>query len=102
MERKITLCIALLFIGASLLPLISGAEITQLKADENLQIYLTKSEEITTITYHIPSFNTKEINVDGTTYNKIILGKESNSLITGHPDLPNIRRSILFFSYVFF
>ncbi len=95
MNKKIPIFIALLFIGASIIPLMSTATITETYANENIQIAVQKSNDITTITYHIPSFDMENIQINGDIYTKIILGDESNFYITGYPDLPNIRRSVL-------
>ena len=95
MNKKIAISIALLFVGTSLIPLISGTTITDKQATDNIQINVQKTNEVTTINYQINDFEMKNIIINGEIYKKIILDDESNSYLLGHPELPNIRRSIL-------
>jgi hypothetical protein len=95
MNKKIVFSIVMLFAATSLFPIASSAAITPTYADEIIQINVEKNNDITTISYHISSYDTEEIFIDDTSYQKIILGDESNFYKTGIPDLPNIRRSLL-------
>ena len=51
--------------------------------------------DLTRITYHIQDFQLEKKEINGENYVSIHLEGESNGLVAGEPDLPNVRRSII-------
>ena len=62
---------------------------------EIIEIDVKQEGEIIEITYEINDYTEKTINIHDTEYKIITIGKESNLLLKGQPDLPNICRSII-------
>jgi len=85
--------IMLMFIGAVFIPFISG-EITP-SNDEPVVINVNQNNEIIKINYEINNFKEIPIIINDNEYSKILIGDESNLLLEGKPDIPNICRSIL-------
>ncbi len=53
------------------------------------------NEYLTRIDYEIGEFSTQKVQIDGSWYNRILLGAEPNIMEKGMPDLPFICRSII-------
>jgi len=95
-ERKnIVFLIAFVMIGASIIPSVIGIEEITVDDKENIDIDIQNKDDRIQINYHINEFTSRKTFIDGNEYYKIILGEESNIMISGNPELPNICRSII-------
>jgi hypothetical protein len=99
---------AAVVVAASLVPVISGNSLVRagflsqanpaftIESEENLAIAIQSFDGGTTrLTYELSGFTWDAVDVDGISYQKAILGSESNIMEKGKPDLPNICRSII-------
>ncbi len=93
-SRKILIfCITLLFIGTAIVTSIETK--TSMTPSEPVKIQVLTNGYPVEIKYTINGFNKIPVRIDGKEYTRITLGEESNILIKGAPDLPNICRSII-------
>jgi hypothetical protein len=96
LERKnVVFLVVFVMVGASIIPSVLGMQETSNNDVENIIINVQNNDDTISINYQISEFSSKKILVDGEEYLKIILGEESNIMISGKPDLPNICRSVL-------
>jgi len=92
-KQILVFSIALLFVNAVVIPLISGEK--DPINTEPIIINMNQYDDIIEISYEINEFEEIPVNINDIEYSKIFIGKESNLLLTGKPDIPNICRSIL-------
>ncbi|MDH7517620.1 MAG: C25 family cysteine peptidase [Candidatus Thermoplasmatota archaeon] len=94
LSRKILIFgITLLFIGTAI-----GTSIetkTNTLSSEPIKIQVLTNGYPVEIRYTINSFNKIPVKIDDKEYLRILINKESNILVKGEPDLPNICRSII-------
>jgi len=62
---------------------------------ENIEIAVQQNEDIITLDYKIHEYNLEEITIEGEQYCRVFLDDESNQMVRGEPDLPNICRSVI-------
>ena len=91
-KKIVVLVIALLFAGTLFVPSLSGE--TE-KNSELIEIYVSQSSNTIEIEYKINDFQTNPVVINNLEYSKISIGKESNLLLAGKPDIPSICRSIV-------
>jgi len=92
--RKILIFgITLLFIGTAVVTSIETK--TSMISKEPVKIQVLTNGYPVEIKYTINGFNKIPVKINSKEYTRIVLGKESNILIKGVPDLPNICRSII-------
>jgi hypothetical protein len=91
-KKTFVFSIILLLLGAVFIPYSSGQ-----RDIENIEPVLIDVNENNAIeiNYNINKFEEFPVSINNKEYSKIIIGKESNLLLTGKPDIPNICRSIL-------
>ena len=92
---KKTLVLAIVFLLSILTITPSIYGVTNANDIENIKINISENQNVIEINYKINSFIETPIVIDGTTYYRISLDGESNILLNGIPDLPNICRSII-------
>ncbi len=92
---KKTLVLAIVFLLSILTITPSIYSVANADDIENIKINVSENQNVIEINYKINSFIEKSIVIDGTTYHRISLDGESNILLNGVPDLPNICRSII-------
>ena len=85
--------ITLLFIGTTFVTAIETK--TNMISSESVKIQVLTNGYPVEIKYTINDFNKIPVKINDKEYTRILLGKESNLLIKGEPDLPNICRSII-------
>ncbi len=90
-KRGVVICI-MLFLIATFSPMSTGKFS---KSSEPILITVNQFDENIEITYKINDFNKIPVLIDGVEYSYIVIGEESNLLIEGKPDIPNICRSIV-------
>ncbi|MFH1502445.1 MAG: C25 family cysteine peptidase [Candidatus Eisenbacteria bacterium] len=76
---------------------LATAEVVTLDAslDGHAVELIESSFERTVIEYEVGAFTTAPVDIDGETYQKIILGGESSTYERGLPELPDVARSII-------
>ena len=94
-EKNTAFLVAFLLVGGSFVPSVIGINGISNQERENIIIIVQNNNDITKINYHINQFTSKKIIIDGNEYLKITLNDESNIMIKGKPELPNICRSII-------
>ena len=82
----------MLLIGTFFIPLISG---DSKYSAEPITITVNQSEDNIEITYELSDFDEVPVIIGETQYSVILIGEESNLLLTGKPDIPNICRSVI-------
>lgn len=92
-KKTLVLTIVFLLAILALTPNIYG--VTKTNNIKNIIINVATNEDKTTINYKINNFIQTPVEIDGTNYLRISLDGESNILISGVPDVPNICRSII-------
>jgi len=92
---KKTLVLAIIFLLSILTITPSIYGVTNANDIENIKINVSENQNVIEINYKINSFIETPIAIGGTTYYRISLDGESNILLNGVPDLPNICRSII-------
>ena len=90
-KKGVVICI-MLFLTATFVPMSTGSIN---KSNEPVLITVNQSGENIEITYTINDFDEIPVIIDGVEYSRIVIGEESNLLIEGIPDIPNICRSIV-------
>ena len=103
-QINIVCLIAIVLVGMSAVPNINAtffpksADITQNNiaySSEDIRITVQNDEDLITIHYQISEFTIKEVIIEGEEFKQIFLDDESNSMLKGKPDLPNICRSVI-------
>ena len=105
-KNYIILLIVSLFLAVNIMPAVSSINFSkneniqnlyykEIENDENFQIYVKEDNNIIDLKYHITDFELEEQIIENEQYFKIILGDESNQIIRGEPNLPNICRSVI-------
>jgi len=92
-KKIIVFSISLLFFSAVVMPFISGEKNSHYT--EPIVIFADQYDDIIEISYEINEFEEIPVIINDIEYSKIIIGEESNLLLKGKPDIPNICRSIL-------
>jgi len=92
-RKTLVIGIILLFAGAALLPSIGGN--LGFESFESVRITVQTNGDNTEITYQINEFKMQPVRIEGVEYSRILLESESNLLLKGIPDMPNICRSIV-------
>ncbi len=94
--KNIALIVALVFVITSVMPSLSGSNINRINQyNDNIVITIENKEDTISINYQIHEYSSENIIIDGNTYLKIVLDDESNIMIKGKPELPNVCRSII-------
>jgi hypothetical protein len=93
--KNIVFLIAILLIGTSIIPTISGVNYISTNSNGNITITVEKINDITSINYKIKEFTSRTTIIDGDEYSIISLSDESNIMEKDKPELPNICRSII-------
>jgi hypothetical protein len=78
-----------------MMPSLSGFNNSTLKIEKNIEITLENNKDMISITYQIHDFLFKEVVINEKRYMEIVLDDESDIMIQGKPELPNICRSIV-------
>jgi len=97
-KQAVVISMMLIIVGTSVAVAMGGDMINvprSLHNVEPIRIQCATNEDTIEITYHITHFTQVPVDIDGGQYVRIELGDESNMLLKGMPDLPDIRRSIL-------
>jgi hypothetical protein len=90
-RKVLIICIMTLLVGTFFTPLISSSMDV---GTEPLIITVNQYENDIEINYNINEFIEVPVMIDGVQYSIILIGEESNLLIAGKPDIPNICRSV--------
>ena len=90
-KKGVVVCI-MLFLITTFAPMSTG-KIN--KSSEPVLLTVYQSGENIEITFTINDFNEIPVIIDGVEYSRIVIGEESNLLLEGIPDIPNICRSIV-------
>jgi hypothetical protein len=90
-KKGVVICI-MLFLIATFSPMSTGK---LSKSSEPILITVNQFDENIEITYKINDFDEIPVLIDGVEYSCIVIGEESNLLLEGKPDIPNICRSIV-------
>ncbi len=93
--KKMVFLVAIIFVGASVIPSLSGSTGEATQGNENIRITVQNDEDVITINYQISEFTSEELTIDGDSYLRLTLDDESNIMLKGKPELPNICRSII-------
>ena len=93
LKKTLVFGIMLVFAGAVFVPSICG--ITVSKNSKNVVTTVQTNGDIIDINYQINKFVRMPVTINGLTYWRILLKDESNILLKGAPDVPNICRSII-------
>ena len=95
-KKVLSIGIALFFVCMAFLPGMHTVISDENATNEAVKITIQDNgEEEIYLSYKINSYQTKTINLDGKQYSYYSIQDESHNLMQGHPDLPNIRRSII-------
>ncbi|KYK34048.1 MAG: hypothetical protein AYK22_01030 [Thermoplasmatales archaeon SG8-52-3] len=92
-KKILVFSIVMLLVGAVFIPYTSGEK--YFRNNEIVIINVSQYDDTTDINYEINGFSKSPIIINDIEYSKILIGEESNLLLTGKPDIPNICRSIL-------
>jgi hypothetical protein len=92
-KKTLVFSIILLLIGAVFIPFSSGEN--YFSNGEQVEIYINVDDEKIEINYEINKFEEYFVKIDNIDYSIIHIGEESNLLLAGKPDIPNVCRSIL-------
>ncbi len=92
-RKTLVLTVVILLSILTLTPNIYG--VTKVNDIENITINVTTNDDKIVINYKIQNFIETPIEIDGIDYIRISLDGESNILLNGVPDIPNICRSII-------
>ena len=93
--KNMVFLVAIIFVGASVIPSLSGSTGEATQDNENIRITVQNDEDVITINYQISEFTSEEVTIDGDSYLRFTLDDESNIMLKGKPELPNICRSII-------
>jgi hypothetical protein len=93
--KNIVFFVTIIFVGASVVPSLSGSIGGVNQDNENIRITVENNNDIVTISYQISEFLSEELSIDGNEYLQLTLDEESNIMFKGKPELPNICRSII-------
>ncbi len=92
--KKLVFLVAIVLVGVSVIPSMSGTDVVT-EENENIRITVQNDEDVITINYQISEFTSEEVTIDGNSYLRLTLDDESNIMLKGKPELPNICRSII-------
>ena len=92
-KKTLVFSILLLLIGAVFIPNTTGDNI--FSNNEPVEFIIENYDNTMEIEFEINEFEESFVDIEGKEYSKIIIGEESNLLLTGKPDIPNVCRSIL-------
>jgi len=92
--EKLVFLVAIILVGVSAMPSMSGTDAVT-EESENIGITVQNDEDVITINYQISEFTSEEVTIDGNSYLRVTLDDESNIMLKGKPELPNICRSII-------
>ncbi|MCK5113015.1 MAG: hypothetical protein KAQ84_05675, partial [Thermoplasmatales archaeon] len=92
--KKLVFLAAIILVGVSVIPSMSGTDAVT-EESENIGITVQNDEDVITINYQISEFTSEEVTIDGNSYLRVTLDDESNIMLKGKPELPNICRSII-------
>jgi len=98
LKQALVIGMMLLFVGSFVASATSSTLTTKKETNENsepLNIKVQTDGDIIEINYQINSFTKIPVIINDMEYLRILLGDESNMLLKGMPDLPDIRRSVL-------
>jgi len=98
LKQALIIGMMLLFVGSFVASATSSTLTTKKETNENsepLNIKVQTDGDIIEINYQINSFTKIPVIINDMEYLRILLGDESNMLLKGMPDLPDVRRSIL-------
>ncbi len=93
--KNMVFLVTIILAGASVMPSLSGSTGEATQDNGNIRLAVQNNEDIITITYQISEFTSEEISIDGNSYLRLALDDESNIMLKGKPELPNICRSII-------
>ena len=91
-RKVLVVSIMTLLVGTFFVPLISGG--TNGDSDP-VTITVNQSDDDIEIVYEINDFVEVPVMINGVEYSIILIGEESNLLLAGKPDIPNICRSVV-------
>ena len=92
-KNLLAFSITLLLFCAVVIPSISGEN--NPRCNEPVVVIVNQYDDIIEISYEINEFEEIPVIINDIEYSKILIGEESNLLLKGRPDIPNICRSIL-------
>jgi len=92
-KKTLVFSIILLLIGAIFIPYTSGVK--HFIKSEPVKIVIDEYDDIIELNFEINEFEESCVIIDNKEYSKIFIGEESNLLMQGKPDIPNVCRSIL-------
>ena len=92
-KKMVVFYLMLVLICSFFIPL--GTFASEENVNFPLEISVNQIGDEIEIDYEINSFNEIPVNIHGTEYSIITIGKESNLLQKGEPDIPSICRSIM-------
>jgi hypothetical protein len=99
MKKLVILIIGLFVGGASVLPSIGGISPEMKNVNtittDGVKVTVQNVGDLTQLQYSLETFTMTPVIIDAKEFQQISLGKESQSLIAGAPDLPSIHRSII-------
>lgn len=90
-KKNLVVCIMLMLTGSFLIPSVTG----DLSEKQSLLITLSQTDSDIEVIYEINDFEEVPVIINEIEYSKIFLEDESNILLEGAPDIPNICRSIV-------
>ncbi|MCK4416132.1 MAG: hypothetical protein KAU84_03175, partial [Thermoplasmatales archaeon] len=93
--KNMVFLVTIILVGVSAIPSLSGSTGEATQDNGNIRLTVQNNEDIITITYQISEFTSEEISIDGNSYLRLALDDESNIMLKGKPELPNICRSII-------
>jgi len=93
--KSMVFLVVIIFVGASVIPSLSGSTGEATQDNGNIRITVQSNKDIITITYQISEFTSEEVSINGNSYLRLALDDESNIMLKGKPELPNICRSII-------
>ena len=92
-KKTLVFSIVLILIGAVFIPYTSGEK--YFYKNEPVKIVVDEYDNTIELSFEINEFAESFVIIDNQEYLKIRIGEESNLLLSGKPDIPNVCRSIL-------
>ncbi|MCK5458967.1 MAG: hypothetical protein KAI20_03690, partial [Thermoplasmatales archaeon] len=99
-KKYMILMVVTLLLVINIMPVVTSTvfsksdQITYISTD-NIEIAVQKNEDRLTLQYEINQYTMNELIIENKQFYQINIDEESNFIISGKPDLPNICRSII-------
>ena len=99
-KKYMILMVVTLLLVINIMPVVTSTvfsksdQITDISTD-NIEIAVQKNEDIITVDYKIGEYTMEKMTIEGEQYFKVFLEDESNQMVKGKPDIPNICRSVI-------